>query len=212
MIFMSWQKQIMIEFQTITEKAGLRWNAEYLYSNIGDVYIVDGLLTKLSFHFNFQNDCTNLQFYPEGIQPVGTCGFTDSKCVKNFHIQYIDNKKLEELFSFFNDKIKEIKQSVNSKEKERLEIDKMITLSTSHITEAAETLLDYYCGSNEGFPVYKKAEYGWFMYLGPEIAEKLSDIPEELANVIQFVLKHECVWLCLDRFGDETTELPTYEW
>jgi len=164
-----WQKQIMGELKEITEVAGLRWNAQYRVSNLGDTYIVDGFKSKLSFHFNFQSDYCTLQFYPEGVKPVGTCGFTDAKCIKNCYIPYINTRKLEELFVFFKDEVKKFKKVVDSEiqiNNAELEISKMLTLSTAHIQEnTAKFLSD---SSNRDLVVYEKSEYGWFINLEVE--------------------------------------------
>lgn len=89
-------------------------------------------------------------------------------------------------------------------------IDKMMTLSTAHISEETAHLLDDERAATKwGLIVYNKSVYGWFLNLG---FDELFNIPMDLLKCINYALDHGCSWLCLDRDGDTTLELPTYDW
>lgn len=108
-----------------------------------------------------------------------------------------------------------------------LEIHKMLTLSTAHITPETANQLDEYLGyfaeedpnhrpaeepeqQFEGLAVYPKAEYGWFIYIGH--ADGAEGLPADLAYLIGFTQQQGCLWLCLDRDGDVVDDLISYEW
>ena len=95
-----------------------------------------------------------------------------------------------------------------------MEISKILTLSTAHITESVSEALDNDPNTNElGLTVYKKADYGWFIYI-PEDYDKTAKegLPECLKACIDLALKNDCNILCLDCDGEEEPTLPTYEW
>lgn len=93
-----------------------------------------------------------------------------------------------------------------------MEIDKMLTLSTGHITEESAILLDRLAdGITDNGPItYKKKDYGWFVHIY-DILEEF-DIPEDLKKVIEFARRHNCSWLCLDCNGNRVDFLPVYDW
>lgn len=100
-----------------------------------------------------------------------------------------------------------------------MEISKMLTLSTSHVTDKTLKLLDTEASGNN-FPclgVYKKEEYGYFIYIDKDAFHKEngnpnSDMPGDLVTVIAFTLEAGCNILCLDCDGDELVCLPHYEY
>lgn len=97
---------------------------------------------------------------------------------------------------------------------DKLEITKMLTLSTGHIDIDSADYLD---SKDNSLVVYNKGhkgeEYGWFICICTStIEEDLEDVPEPLENVIRFAISLDCAWLCLDRDGDFISYLPTYEW
>lgn len=88
---------------------------------------------------------------------------------------------------------------------------KMLTLSTGHIS--VFTARSFEKGQiPHVFPIYKKGEYGWFIYLHnlPRISSL--SLPSDLGLVIQFAVDREVDFLCLDSDGDRVNELPFYEW
>lgn len=92
-----------------------------------------------------------------------------------------------------------------------MEISKMLTVSSAHITESTSKLLDN--EEQSSLSVYKKEIYGWFIYLNIEdIEQQKGSMPEELYNLIALAVKHECSIVCIDHDGTEIEELPTFEW
>ena len=95
-----------------------------------------------------------------------------------------------------------------------MEISKMLTLSTGHITRDTANLLESLADEYEdiiGSPIiYKKGDYGWFVHIPEELDEY--SIPYDLLQVLEFAKRHDCDWLCLDCDGQEIEFLPQYEW
>ena len=101
-----------------------------------------------------------------------------------------------------------------------MEINKMLTVSTAHITQETAELLDKICKDStlSSLIVYEKVcrykniqeEYGWFIYCNVNLADLKA--PEDLLNVICFAKDLGCAWLCFDRDGDILDYLETYNW
>lgn len=95
-----------------------------------------------------------------------------------------------------------------------MEITKMLTLSTAHITEDTANKLDRDPNDNNlGLCVYPKSDYGWFIYVNV-ISYKTSNhgLPEDLYNCLIFAHELGCDILCFDCDGPIEPFLPTYEW
>lgn len=89
-----------------------------------------------------------------------------------------------------------------------MEVEKIMTLSTSHIKdETANYLADESRGE---LVVYKKDQFGWFIFIGSD--EPFNNVPFELLKVIEFAREHGCAWLCLDRDGQLNKDLPIHQW
>lgn len=94
----------------------------------------------------------------------------------------------------------------------KLDIAKILTLSTAHIKPETATMLDNEPNTdNLGLSVYDKARYGWFIYIDSVIDDVLDHLPEDLKACIAFAKEQECEWLCLDADGEEIEELNTYQ-
>ena len=103
-----------------------------------------------------------------------------------------------------------------------MEITKMLTLSTSHISKETVKLLEHYDPTSLCLPTYyKKDNYGWFIFIPDDylhkgkdglITEMFPDIPDDLHNCCLKAKGACCNWLCLDCDGQVDDELPTYEW
>lgn len=105
-------------------------------------------------------------------------------------------------------RVNNVNDTVKNKE---LEITSMLTLSTSHLYPNTADILE----KGEKIPgvvIYRKDDYGWFLYLSNVELGNLTDMPDDLSNIILFAFKHKCSWLCLDRDGDTTDKLEQYEW
>lgn len=96
-------------------------------------------------------------------------------------------------------------------EKSKLEITKMLTLSTAHIKEESAKFLNE--ERRADLIVYPKREFGWFICLDTDcFEEELKRIPEDLATVLKFAEENGCEWLCLDCDGPIESDLPQYDW
>lgn len=95
-----------------------------------------------------------------------------------------------------------------------MEINKMLTISTGHVTATTLGLLEKDPVVNN-FPeigVYEKGDYGFILYLtGEELLDRLDQLPADLAEVVEFSINAGCNVLCLDCDGEEVDELPWYD-
>lgn len=79
-----------------------------------------------------------------------------------------------------------------------LEISKILTLSTAHITEATAKLMEHHC---------RRDEYGFFMS-----THYVRWPSEDLVEVLKFARANGCDYVNLDRDGPVVDELPVYDW
>lgn len=80
-------------------------------SNVGTVYLMTGLTSKLAFHYDFQPMTATLQFYPEGKPVVWTCGFTDKNCVLDVYLKYEKiEEKMNEVFALVEETGRSLKK------------------------------------------------------------------------------------------------------
>lgn len=95
-----------------------------------------------------------------------------------------------------------------------MDITKVLTISTAHITEETDRKLqDESEVNNMCISVYDKAEYGYWIYIDPYDRLMCNEnIPADLLNCIELARQNDCRWLCLDCDGEEVSELTTYEW
>lgn len=86
-----------------------------------------------------------------------------------------------------------------------IEINRVMSISTAHITEKTADLLI----KGELEPaVYPKDKYGWFIFVPKEIVA----VPDDLGIVMDFARRHGCSWIDMDCAGNTVPFLPTYEW
>lgn len=107
----------------------------------------------------------------------------------------------------------ELEDLEESKECQKLEISKMLTISTKHITpEADESILYAYYDDDKDVSahVYTKDNYGWFVYIDEDFENKTN--LECLKDCMRFARKNGCDLLCLDCDGPVVDGLPVYEW
>lgn len=99
---------------------------------------------------------------------------------------------------------------------ERLDITRVLNLSTAHITESTAYILGRCALNNDYIPlcsVYEKGEYGWYVYI--DDSGEPDQIPDELSDIrdcIIFALKHDITCICFDRDADTVVGLPVYNW
>ena len=92
-----------------------------------------------------------------------------------------------------------------------LEISKMLTLSTAHITKDTNRLL-----ANEPYAdgiqlsVFTKADFGYFIYVNDNLENR--NIPGDLKVCLELAKENGCKWLCLDCDGDTVEGLEEYDW
>ena len=99
-----------------------------------------------------------------------------------------------------------------------LDITKMLTLSTAHISEHTEKLLSQISEDKmeSRLIVYKKGEYGYFIYVTKDadgiIVPYKQEIPEELHQCLCLADELGCNVLCFDRDGEISKALKTFDW
>lgn len=102
-----------------------------------------------------------------------------------------------------------------------IEIEKMLVLSTGHLSKKTADMLE---AAREESPAFNNIEWGpafvrdesWLFYV-PPIAENgepddPEGTPEDLARVFMCAREHGCMWVMLDCDGPQTEELPFHEW
>lgn len=95
-----------------------------------------------------------------------------------------------------------------------MEISKMITMSTGHISEETSKILGDE-NSNLPIAVYNKEKFGWFIYLPTDKTEDaiiLKELPKDLAIIFMFARYNMFDIICLDCDGSDIDELPIYDW
>ena len=93
-----------------------------------------------------------------------------------------------------------------------MDITKMWTLSTGHITEKTNEYLSESINSTEmNRPiVYEKGEYGYYIPVMDEDDEV--EYPEDLQRIIEAARDFDCSLICLDTDGEIVKWLPVYDW
>lgn len=88
----------------------------------------------------------------------------------------------------------------------KLEIDRMLTCCTSHVTVQDTKHLDDPSDMLVSYPY----EYGWIVFAGDnEMHENLS---KEANALLALARKHGCEWLRLDQAGDTIEGFEVFEW
>lgn len=95
-------------------------------------------------------------------------------------------------------------------------VERIVTISTAHITEQTNAGLGALPYSHNGNPwcltTFPKGDFGWWVRV-PQPGEMPPPyVPEELGNAIEYARSLGCTWLCLDRDGDKTHALPEFDW
>lgn len=92
--------------------------------------------------------------------------------------------------------------------------EKVVVLSTSHISEADNNALLQMDRHSEHYHALWSRGYGYMMHVGlmRNIAAQLEPSFESLDQVLQYAHTHDVDWLLLDADGETTEELTTYEW
>ena len=95
-----------------------------------------------------------------------------------------------------------------------MEICKMLTLSTAHITQETAKVLETHSSpwADYDLAIYDKDDFGWWIHLPDEEITELNNVPPDLVECIKLAEQNGCEWLCLDCDGEVVDCLPTYEW
>lgn len=98
-----------------------------------------------------------------------------------------------------------------------MKIHTLLEANSSHLSDETLERLD---GTVQGIlgveplPVsaYRKAEYGYFVYVGDEnqLAAAWDRLPPDLRQVIEVAVGNGCTWVMFDHDGDMVPGVPTY--
>ncbi len=93
-----------------------------------------------------------------------------------------------------------------------MEITKMLTVSTAHISYAtAKKLSDKGYRKQMDIAVFEKSIYGWLVHCDPTL-EGREGITDDLWRCMELANKNGCEWLCLDSDAQIIDDLPVYDW
>jgi hypothetical protein len=90
-----------------------------------------------------------------------------------------------------------------------MSIEKMMCLSTAHITPDIAKQLDH-MGYDDTI-IYPHGEHGWLFVVPEEIAER-GALPKELADCLDHAVRNGCHWLLIDQDAEIIDGLSTYDW
>lgn len=103
-----------------------------------------------------------------------------------------------------------------------LEIGKLLTISTAHISRETADLLELAVKDDTDLSlpvVFTKGEYGYVVHISEELTgdrntdlNLYSDTPEDLYECQKLAMENGCDWLVLDCDGDYADGLPVYDW
>lgn len=89
-----------------------------------------------------------------------------------------------------------------------MEICKMLTLSTLHVSPETMLFLEEAVESGE-VACYEKEGYGFWIFCGIDCIG--SHIPGDLIFLMDLAREHHCLWLQLDADGPIEETIPIYE-
>lgn len=95
-----------------------------------------------------------------------------------------------------------------------MEISRMITMSTGHITKETYDYLENKSSDGYGLCIYDKADFGYFIYMPTNKehdVEYLKNLPKDLAMIFMFARQNEFDIVCLDCDGQDLDMLPIYD-
>lgn len=101
------------------------------------------------------------------------------------------------------------------------EINRIITISTEHLSKGGAEYLELHAEPIPGISVYLKhdcttnEDYGFFLYLyevTEETEQKLRTKYPSIWQCINYAKEHDALVLCLDRDGQTVPTLDSYDW
>ena len=107
-------------------------------------------------------------------------------------------------------------QSAMDEHDDKLDVRRILTLSTSHIKQETADWLDDECEFARYLIVDYKEDCGWWIYMTDDLFEKINipqfEIPEDLIACLHVAYNNKCEWLALDRDVNTVNYLPVYKW
>lgn len=108
-----------------------------------------------------------------------------------------------------------ILKSMAQKNKAKPDIDKVMTVSTAHLSEETRTLMeDPEFLNNTLLAIYPKTAFGqtfgWYVYTLYDLNDD-ETIPDDLRTVMQYAKDAHCKLVCFDRDHATCANLKTYE-
>ena len=97
------------------------------------------------------------------------------------------------------------------------EIQKMVCLSTAHLTDETKELLDTIAdnidsnGQCEALVCYEKQEYGWFLPVLSENEQPRQTFPDDLKACFRYAEACHTSWIMFDAECEPMGGLPTYD-
>lgn len=104
---------------------------------------------------------------------------------------------------------------MNTNNNEKLDITRVLNLSTAHITKNTADTLGRCALNNDYIPlcgVFEKSEYGWYVYIDSDDPNLIPDELSDIRDCVIFALKHDINCICFDRDADIAIGLPVYDW
>lgn len=102
---------------------------------------------------------------------------------------------------------------IKPKNSQKLEIDKMLTISSCHVSTDTKDLLDQAANDNEEDPmppVFEKQRCGWFVACNPDNEETWDNYPADLVQCMKLARDNGCFWLCLATDGPRLEALDFF--
>lgn len=105
-----------------------------------------------------------------------------------------------------------------SEKSNSIEIEKMITVSSAHVTQDTfDRLMNDPDCDEIGLPIYEKVgpnggeSFGMYIYID-SYEKRQAGIPDDLMALIKIAQDNDCSIICLDCDGQELENCTLYEW
>ena len=95
-----------------------------------------------------------------------------------------------------------------------MEIERILVLSTAHISESTADEMNAATASTTRFPVnvYGKSDFGWFIFVPSSLEYPDNRVPEDLQAVLRYARENDCEWIMFDRDADIDGNLQVFDW
>lgn len=133
----------------------------------------------------------------------------NGKLVANFNGTLLNEDVLNSNITYMTTDASDDSIVIECDMSEPLEISRILTVSTSHITEYAyERLLSEDCL----LTAYQKGSCGLFVYLPEKLDGFFQTVLSSVTAVMALAKVNECNMVCFDSDGPIVSRLPVYEW